>query len=65
MSIRIYKERRVYFFTCTECEMPNCQSYKRSRAKRELCRNCRRTEERVDENQLPLLGIFSTGFGGM
>lgn len=42
-----FKERRIYSFLC-KCGR-KAQSYRRSRAKRELCRVCRRPQ--VDDRQ--------------
>jgi len=51
--MKVYRERRVDFFTCDGCGK-RAQSYKRSRAKREKCKPCRLYK--VDDRQLSLLG---------
>ena len=52
MTKRIYKERRIYFSAnCEKCGN-SFQSFKRSKVKHGLCRNCRKVE--VDKNQVSL-----------
>lgn len=48
-----WKERHVYYFHCTEC-LKRRQTLKRSRAKKGICRACRKGK--VPDNQL---GLFT------
>jgi hypothetical protein len=43
-----YKERHLYYFVCGNCGH-KAVSFKRTRARKGFCRNCRRFE--VDKNQ--------------
>jgi len=53
MTERLYRERRTYVFTCQDCSR-KAHSYRRSRAKKQRCRQCRKTAG--NENQLRLFG---------
>lgn len=48
----IYKERRLYFYTCSKCGSENRCSFKRTKARKGICRKCRKNA--VNENQIPL-----------
>jgi len=58
---RLYKERRLYFFLCAKCGH-RAQSFKRRRARGELCRLCRRP---TNENQQSLFEIPRTERDGL
>lgn len=47
--MRIYKERRLYFFNCDSCGNKNRQSFHRKKVVAKVCRKCRRHQ--VDPNQ--------------
>ena len=49
MTKKIYKERRLYFFKCSECGRENRQSFHRKKTKVGICRKCKRNV--VDPNQ--------------
>ena len=51
--MKIFKERRLYYFTCEQCGKVNRHSFKRKKAKLKVCKKCRRQEE-VNKNQLTL-----------
>jgi hypothetical protein len=53
---KLYKERHVYFFDCSNCEQRS-QSFKKSIALKKLCRNCR-SGKIVNRNQT---SIFEGG----
>lgn len=36
------RERRVYVFSCDGCHKDDAQTYRRAKARRKLCRICRR-----------------------
>lgn len=62
--VKIYKERRLYFFKCEKCGNPRAQSFHRRRVKGALCRNCRGGRNRIPENQMSFLGIkFGNSLG--
>lgn len=48
-----YKERHLYFFTCSKCGTVNRSSFKRAKAKKAICRKCRR--HTMDKNQLTFI----------
>lgn len=54
--MRKYKERRLYFYTCTKCGSTNRCSFKRAKAKHAICRKCRKQEVNKDQ-----LAMFETG----
>lgn len=55
MKKRIYKERRIYFFTCSNCGFTR-QSYKRAKANKAICRNCK-FGKTVNKDQVPMFGV--------
>lgn len=59
MTSKAYRERHIYQFTCSGCSKQRRTSFKRSRAKRKLCRKCR-LGHYVNPNQLAL-GVFLDG----
>ena len=63
MTIRIYKERRIYFSgNCTKCGKP-FQSFKRSRIKHGFCRNCRKNS--VSKDQVSIFDPSTMSVGGV
>lgn len=56
MKIKIYKERHIYFFICNSCKHQR-QSYKRAKARRGYCRNCRNVN--ILDNQPSLFQDFN------
>lgn len=50
--IKKYKERRLYFYTCSKCGKENRCSFKRSKAKHAICRKCKKVE--LNKDQMPL-----------
>lgn len=54
--MKIYKERRLYYFTCNVCGSKTRNTFKRSKAKKGICKKCRRHEE-INKNQLTLFPI--------
>jgi uncharacterized OB-fold protein len=50
--MRIFKERRLYFFTCEQCGKVNRHSFKRRKAQGGVCKKCKR--QVVDPNQQAL-----------
>lgn len=48
----VYKERRLYFYTCSKCGGTNRCSFKRAKAKKAVCRKCKRLA--INKNQIPL-----------
>jgi len=54
MTKKTYKERRLYYYTCTKCGTRNRHSLKRRRAKHGLCRKCRGKQHESNKNQLSL-----------
>ncbi len=50
--MRIFKERRLYYYTCEQCGKQNRHSFKRKKAKVRVCKKCKGNV--VDPNQLTL-----------
>lgn len=50
--MKIYKERRLYYYTCEGCGKQNRHSFKKKKAKLKVCKKCRKLE--VNKNQLAL-----------
>ena len=55
LNMREYKERHIYYFTCSKCGNKR-QSFKRSRARKEICKKCR--GQQVPENQSSIFDIL-------
>lgn len=51
--MKIYKERRLYYFTCNTCGNQTRHTFKRSKAKSGICKKCRK-QEVINKNQLTL-----------
>lgn len=54
----VVERRRVYFFTCTQCDKIDRQSYQIKRARTGLCKYCRGIE--VNPNQMDIFGIVDS-----
>ena len=50
--IRKYKERRLYFYVCSVCGHSNRCSFKRSKAKKAVCRKCKSDSLNKDQFKL-------------
>lgn len=59
--MRIYKERRVYYFACSKCGSSNRQSLKRAKARAGVCRKCRKVT--INKDQIPLFDIPEVNVG--
>ena len=49
---RLYKERRLYFFRCTECGKENRQTFHRRKTKLGICRKCKRLKVNPNQGKL-------------
>ncbi len=47
-----FKERRIWYFSCSKCGKNHRQSHRKKNAKIQLCLKCRKNE--VPENQLSI-----------
>lgn len=50
MPSKVYKERRLYFFTFDSCGNKNRQSFHRRKIRAGVCRSCKRGQM-IDPNQ--------------
>ena len=55
-DIKIYKERRLYYFECRQCGRKKSASFKRKRAREKVCKKCRNKNAKINPNQQVLFG---------
>lgn len=51
----IHKERHIYYFACVGCGRPKAWSFKRSKAKKGICRKCH--AQQINPDQIALFPV--------